>query len=163
MMDPWRITLFGGLQARHGEQVVTRFKTQKVASLFAYLAYHLRQNRVTLRLLLRLFHAAPEPELDAFVRLVATHFDQGTQRAILRLHRAASEPRLAELGTALAGLDSPALIVWGERDRWLAPELAERYAARLPNATVEIVADAGHWPWLDRPDTVELIARFLER
>src|SRR5690242_6079175 len=43
MSDPWRITLFGGLRARHGEQVITRFKTQKVASLFAYLAYHLRE------------------------------------------------------------------------------------------------------------------------
>ena len=43
MSDPWRITLFGGLRAQHGEQVITRFKTQKVASLFAYLAFHLRQ------------------------------------------------------------------------------------------------------------------------
>ena len=40
MFDPWRITLFGGLGAQHGEQVITRFKTQKVASLFAYLALH---------------------------------------------------------------------------------------------------------------------------
>src|ERR1051326_4763453 len=39
----WRITLFGGLRAEKGERVITRFKTQKVASLFAYLAFHLRQ------------------------------------------------------------------------------------------------------------------------
>lgn len=38
MNDRWRITLFGGLRAQRGEQVITRFKTQKVASLFAYLA-----------------------------------------------------------------------------------------------------------------------------
>ena len=43
MNDPWRVSLFGGLTARLGEQVVTRFKTQKVASLFAYLSFHLRQ------------------------------------------------------------------------------------------------------------------------
>lgn len=42
MNDPWRITLFGGLRAERGDQVITRFKTQKVASLFAYLAFHLR-------------------------------------------------------------------------------------------------------------------------
>src|SRR5256714_3346414 len=43
MNDPWRVSLFGGLTARLGEQVITRFKTQMVASLFAYLAFHLRQ------------------------------------------------------------------------------------------------------------------------
>lgn len=43
MSDPWRVTLLGGLRAERGEQVITRFKTQKVAALFAYLAFHLRQ------------------------------------------------------------------------------------------------------------------------
>ena len=43
MNDLWRVTLFGGLRAQRGEQVITRFKTQKVASLFAYLAFYLRQ------------------------------------------------------------------------------------------------------------------------
>ncbi len=41
MNDPWRITLFGGLRAQHGERVITRFRTQKTASLLAYLAYFL--------------------------------------------------------------------------------------------------------------------------
>lgn len=41
--DPWMISLFGGLSARRREQVITRFKTQKVAALFGYLAYYLRQ------------------------------------------------------------------------------------------------------------------------
>ena len=35
MSEPWRINLLGGLRAQQGERVVTRFKTQKVASLFA--------------------------------------------------------------------------------------------------------------------------------
>jgi predicted ATPase/DNA-binding SARP family transcriptional activator/Tfp pilus assembly protein PilF len=43
MSEPWRINLFGSLRAQRGERIVTRFKTQKVASLFAYLAFHLRQ------------------------------------------------------------------------------------------------------------------------
>src|SRR5437667_6165050 len=43
MSEPWRINLLGGLRAQQGERVVTRFKTQKVASLFAFLAFHLRQ------------------------------------------------------------------------------------------------------------------------
>src|SRR5437764_9234619 len=43
MSETWRVNLFGGLRAQQGDRVITRFKTQKVASLFAYLAYHLRQ------------------------------------------------------------------------------------------------------------------------
>src|SRR5438105_9079176 len=43
MSEPWRINLFGSLRAQQGQRVVSRFKTQKVASLFAYLAFHLRQ------------------------------------------------------------------------------------------------------------------------
>src|SRR5437660_12407977 len=41
--DPSRIALFGGLRAQRKDQLISRFKTQKVASLFAYLAFHLRQ------------------------------------------------------------------------------------------------------------------------
>src|SRR5207249_12211582 len=40
LLDPWRIELFGGLRARHGDRVITRFRTQKTASLLAFLAYH---------------------------------------------------------------------------------------------------------------------------
>jgi pimeloyl-ACP methyl ester carboxylesterase len=57
---------------------------------------------------------------------------------------------------------APALIVWGERDPWYPPALAGAYAERLPRATVDRIPDAGHWPWLDRPDVVERVTRFLE-
>ena len=89
-------------------------------------------------------------------------FDQGTQRAILRLHRDAGEQRLADAGTGLAKLDLPALVIWGERDPWLPYELGERYAATLPHARLERVAEAGHWPWLDQPGVVDRVAGFLE-
>jgi pimeloyl-ACP methyl ester carboxylesterase len=56
----------------------------------------------------------------------------------------------------------PVLIVWGERDPWYPPALAGAYAEWLPHATVERISDAGHWPWLDRPDVVESVVRFLE-
>jgi predicted ATPase/DNA-binding SARP family transcriptional activator/class 3 adenylate cyclase/uncharacterized protein HemY len=48
MNELWKISLLGSLKAERGDHaagphVITRFKTQKVASLLAYLAYHLRQ------------------------------------------------------------------------------------------------------------------------
>jgi pimeloyl-ACP methyl ester carboxylesterase len=89
-------------------------------------------------------------------------FDQGTQRAILRLHRSVDEPRLAAAGQRLGRLGQPSLVVWGERDPWLAPAFAQAYATRLAGASVDLVADAGHWPWLDQPTVIERIAAFVE-
>ncbi len=40
MTEPWRLTLLGDLRAECGDQVITRFSSQKAASLLAYLAYH---------------------------------------------------------------------------------------------------------------------------
>src|SRR5262245_60292813 len=36
-----RIEMFGGLRVQQGDRLITRFTTQKTASLLAYLAYHL--------------------------------------------------------------------------------------------------------------------------
>jgi len=99
---------------------------------------------------------------DARVAAVWEQFDQGTQRAILRLVRSAGENSLGGSGAETAGGPPPTLIIWGERDPWYPPALADAYAARLPGARVERLPDAGHWPWLDRDDVVELIAAFLE-
>jgi pimeloyl-ACP methyl ester carboxylesterase len=98
---------------------------------------------------------------EARISSIWEHFDQGTQRALLRLHRASDENRLAELGADLPSLQMPALVVWGERDPWFAPELADAYRERLPHAAVRRIPDAGHWPWLDRPEVIELVADFL--
>lgn len=103
----------------------------------------------------------PDAWSDSRLNEVWEQFDQGTQRALLRLHRAADESRLAELGAGLGSLSSPTLVIWGERDPWLAPRFAETYGAVLPRAVVERVPDAGHWPWLDQPQVIERVAEFV--
>lgn len=99
---------------------------------------------------------------DAQLEAIWSQFDQGTQRAILLLHRATDDARLASAGAGLGELSAPSLILWGERDPWLGPQLAHGYAERLPNARLELLADARHWPWLDDPSVVERVAAFLE-
>lgn len=37
---PWRIQLFGGLRAERGGNAISRFRTQKMGALLAYLAFH---------------------------------------------------------------------------------------------------------------------------
>ena len=91
------------------------------------------------------------------------HFDQGTQRAILRLYRSSPEDALAGAGLDLARIDCPALVAWGDRDRYIPSRFADAYASALGGDT-EIVHldDAGHWPWHDRPDVIDRITAFLD-
>ena len=49
----------------------------------------------------------------------------------------------------LALLQSPVLLLWGEEDTNAGEPEAEAFAARLPDATLEIVREAGHTPWID--------------
>lgn len=84
-------------------------------------------------------------------------FDQGTQRAILRLHRHTAESALEE---PLAGLEMPVAVLWGDRDPWLTAESADAFAARLRGAALEHL-DAGHWPWLDRPEVIDRVRALL--
>jgi pimeloyl-ACP methyl ester carboxylesterase len=97
----------------------------------------------------------PEP----FVASMAAGFDLGTERAVLRLLRSASPESLAQAGTELGAIAAPALVLWGAEDPYIPPRFGAGYAAMLGDATLEVVEDAGHWPWIDRP---ELSARIVE-
>ena len=100
---------------------------------------------------------------DAWLDETLAHFDQGTQRAILRLYRSSPPDRLAAAGRDLGRLTCPALVVWGEHDPYIPPRFAAAYAQALGGpAEVLSLPDAGHWPWLDRPDLVETIGAFLD-
>jgi pimeloyl-ACP methyl ester carboxylesterase len=91
------------------------------------------------------------------------HFDAGTKRAILELYRDADPERLGERGRDLHKLSGPALVVWGDRDPYIASRFADNFAEALGGQVrVEHLPDAGHWPWLDRPDVVELVREFLD-
>jgi pimeloyl-ACP methyl ester carboxylesterase len=61
----------------------------------------------------------------------------------------------------LPGITAPALVLWGDRDPYLPARFADEIAAALGSATVRHLDDASHWPWLDRPDVVDLVADFL--
>ena len=88
-------------------------------------------------------------------------FDQGTQRAILRLYRSSDPDVLAAAGRDLARIGAPALVLWGERDPYLAPRFGEETASRLPAGTFEVLSGLGHWPWLDDPAVIERVTGFL--
>ncbi|MBW3652613.1 MAG: alpha/beta hydrolase [Actinobacteria bacterium] len=94
-----------------------------------------------------------------FVASVAENFDLGTERATLRLLRSASPEVLAQAGARLGAITAPALVLWGEHDPYIPARFGAGYAATLGDATLEVVENAGHWPWIDRP---EVAARIVE-
>jgi pimeloyl-ACP methyl ester carboxylesterase len=90
------------------------------------------------------------------------YLDRETKRAILELYRDADPARLEAAGRDLGKLRCLALVLWGDGDRFIAPRFAEWFASALGGETrVEHLPDAGHWPWIERPDTVELATSFL--
>jgi pimeloyl-ACP methyl ester carboxylesterase len=118
-------------------------------------------SRRTLRLLSREGNATPGPMPDAWLDSVLDHFDQGTQRAILRLYRSSPPDVLAAAGARLGEIGAPALVVWGTKDPYIPASFARAYADALGGAELLTLDDAGHWPWLDRPDVIERVVSFL--
>ncbi len=132
----WRTPLLGELAMGATTRALMRFSTREA-----------RPGRI------------PMPE--AWLDTVFEHFDQGTQRAILRLYRSSPPDVLAAAGARLATLSMPALVVWGQADPYIPARFGRDFARALPDAELVELKDAGHWPWLDRPDLIERVAGFL--
>jgi pimeloyl-ACP methyl ester carboxylesterase len=118
-------------------------------------------NRRTLRLSSKESNATPGPMPEAWLDSVLDHFDQGTQRAILRLYRSSPPDVLAAAGAHLGDLQMPALVVWGMQDPYLPARFGQAYADALGGAELLELQDAGHWPWLDRPDVIDRVVEFV--
>ena len=118
-------------------------------------------NRFTLRLISRESNVAKGPMPDAFIDSVIDHFDQGTQRAILRLYRSSPPDVLAAAGSRLGELRIPVLVAWGLRDPYIPERFGRAFAEAIPGAELLELPEAGHWPWLDRPDLIERLVAFV--
>jgi pimeloyl-ACP methyl ester carboxylesterase len=122
--------------------------------------FQLTTTRAALRFLLgRENPRLPREQLD---RLYDALGGWPTKRAVLKLYRAT--PAAAARGPveALRELNRPALVVWGTKDTYLPARFAERQRDAFPEARVELLDGAGHWPFLEDPDRVaELVIPFL--
>jgi pimeloyl-ACP methyl ester carboxylesterase len=56
----------------------------------------------------------------------------------------------------------PVLLVWGDQDKVIPVAQAQSWKEKIPHAEVMIVPGAGHIVHLDKPETVQAIARFLK-
>jgi pimeloyl-ACP methyl ester carboxylesterase len=111
--------------------------------------------------LMRQARSDHSPMPAEFVDMVWNHWDKGTRDATLALCRHANPDRLAAAGADLNRLSCPALILWGDGDIYLPTKFAHAHAEALPNAEVEIVEGAGHWPWIDDARVIDRILSFI--
>lgn len=59
----------------------------------------------------------------------------------------------------LARITIPVTLLWGDDDPFGGAETAERFAAQLPNARLEMLPGAGHAPWVDDPERAAAVVR----
>lgn len=116
--------------------------------------------RSSLALLLRQARGDRGKMPPPFVDMIWDHWDAGTRAATLALYRHADPDRLADAGRDLGRIECPALVLWGDRDPYLPLRFGEAYEAALPGAELRILGGAGHWPWIDRPETVDDVLAF---
>jgi pimeloyl-ACP methyl ester carboxylesterase len=63
----------------------------------------------------------------------------------------------------MAALRTPTLFLWGDADVFASPSIGRELARRMPRASFRLLPDAGHLPYVDRPDAVAAaITEFLQ-
>jgi pimeloyl-ACP methyl ester carboxylesterase len=78
------------------------------------------------------------------------------------LLHAVREVLSSDLSEKLQQIEVPTLIVWGEHDTLLTPEVGERLHRKLPHALFVVIPGAGHNPMWDRPaEFNQLMRSFL--
>jgi pimeloyl-ACP methyl ester carboxylesterase len=107
----------------------------------------------------------PKPFPDAMLDRIWRDFDRGHWRAVLKLYRATPDAKMGsiELAPALKAMRRPALVLWGEGDRYLSAKYAETQKEFF-DAEVHTLPGCGHWPMVDEPARVaELVLPFLRK
>jgi haloalkane dehalogenase len=82
----------------------------------------------------------------------------------LELYRSGDFEKLVPYEGAAAALGVPALILWGEQDRFAGVKMARRFHEELPGSELVLLEDAGHFVWDDEPArTAGALVDFLQR
>jgi pimeloyl-[acyl-carrier protein] methyl ester esterase len=133
------------------------------AETLAEFAGALEQNyALTLRRFLALQVRGSENERDLLAELRAALFSRG-EPELAALRSGLSILRDSDLREALPQIESPSLVIAGERDTLTPPQASRHIAERMPQARLALVEGAAHAPFLSHPDQfVACIKDFLE-
>jgi pimeloyl-ACP methyl ester carboxylesterase len=109
----------------------------------------------------------PERLDDLLLDADAANMRQNAQSMLSLIASIADARRLGYrraliIGDRWQAVTTPTLFVWGERDAFGSPNEAETLVEKNPNLRLLRVPGAGHFPWIEAPETVLAeIDRFL--
>ena len=104
-------------------------------------------------------HKRTSEDIEHYVRAWS---QPGALRAGVNYYRAAMRRGPAGMARDLRRIHVPTLLVWGERDRYLVPQLTQGLAEWVTDVRVERLPRATHWVLQDEPRAVNrLLAEFL--
>jgi epoxide hydrolase 4 len=117
-----------------------------------------------LAVLRRLFRTDParadaydDADIDAYVAALSA---PGALSAAIHYYRAGVRFRgPMSVLSAPARVDAPTLLIWGMRDRFLVPQLADGLEPFVRDLRVERLAAASHWVHRDEPERVTSLIR----
>jgi haloalkane dehalogenase len=105
--------------------------------------------------------AMAEEALEQYWKAFA---DDARRRGHLELYRSGDFEKLAPYEGRVAALGVPALIVWGQEDRFAGVQMAHRFHAELPGSELVVLEGAGHFVWDDEPErATRALVDFLAR
>jgi pimeloyl-ACP methyl ester carboxylesterase len=111
---------------------------------------------------MNLYNPQPRKLPARFVDQMYAGYDRGTRRAGLRFYRSSPPTGFERLAPVLREMDIPALVLWGAHDVGIPVEQAELQRRSFPSAEVVILADSGHWPFIDDPESArQAVVPFL--
>ena len=96
--------------------------------------------------------------VDIFVSIINMH---GAKHAFESAFENSTSTTL-DLNTINVIKEIPCLIVWGEKDKLIPVTFAEKFKEIFDNATIQIIKDAGHSPFIEKPAIVyQILLDFL--
>jgi haloalkane dehalogenase len=90
--------------------------------------------------------------------------DDARRLGHLELYRSGDFEKLVPYDGRVAGLGVPALILWGEEDKFAGVKMARRFHEELAGSELVVLEGAGHFVWDDQPEPAcSALVDFLAR
>jgi pimeloyl-ACP methyl ester carboxylesterase len=140
----------------HGPSLFVPPPTEGIRKLRSY---YRDPTRSRMRDFLETFVADPSLITD---ELLDERFENSIRPEILELQRTAQPPRSEDLILELKKIEVPTLLIWGREERFVPLDHALSFARNIPNATLIVVPNCGHWVQYENPQVFnDVTVRFL--
>ncbi|MDY7017926.1 MAG: alpha/beta hydrolase [Nitrospirota bacterium] len=121
--------------------------------------------RTTAKMVLKQVYADPKKISDDMVEAYAMPLSlKGGKRAFRMAAKRLLPEDYDRVVAAYKQIQAPALVVWGEKDGWISPDMGRRLAKDLPNARLVIMKGCGHIPMEECPQGFnQVLSAFLKK